>query len=121
MPIIWIGFSTNSSDDVHLRRNQPGNLEAYVKWVVENSVPDDAPVRPSLDDFYIEVGGDRACAVVSDLDDYVALKVVTRKLGADEIRKFLPVDKAEEAIDRLRNFPTQGKPPADAQPTPDEV
>jgi hypothetical protein len=118
MPIIWIGFSTDSPDDVHELRNQPLKLKEYVEWVVANSVPSDAPVRPSLEDLYFEIGADRACAVVNDLDDYVAVKVVTRKLGADEIRKFLPAEKAADAIQRLIDFPGDGPTP-DAEPGPD--
>jgi hypothetical protein len=120
MPIIWIGFSTNSPQDVHELRNQPVKLKEYVAWVVDNSVPPDAPVRPSLEDLYIEVGADRACALVNDLDDYVAVKVVTRKLGADEVRKLLPADKAADAIQRLIDFPDDGRPTPDG-PGPDDA
>jgi hypothetical protein len=120
MPIIWIGFSTNSPEDVHNLRNQPQRLKDYVAWVVANSVPEDEPIKPSLEDLYIEVGADRACALVNNLDDYVAVKVVTRKLGADEVRKLLPVDKAADAIQRLVDFEDEDKPrPDDEGPGPD--
>jgi hypothetical protein len=122
MPIIWIGFSTNSPQEVHELRNQPLKLKAYVEWVVANAVPADAQLRPSLEDFYFEVGADRACAVVRDLDDYVAVKVVTRKLGADYVKKFVEADKAEEAIQRLINFPDNGgRPDPSDGPGPDAV
>jgi hypothetical protein len=115
MPIIWVGFSVDSSPEVHKRRGKPKELKAFVSDIVAKADPK-APVdrKPELLDLYFEVGAGRACALVKDLDDYVASEAVQRVLGADYATKFLTAEGADEAIKLQRRLvprPPRKRPP----------
>ena len=90
MPIIWVGFSTATSPAVAKWKDNPPKLKEYVGGVAEEA-------GASLYDLYFEVGQDRACALIVDLDDFVDMKAVTRILGADEARKLVTPEQAQEA------------------------
>jgi hypothetical protein len=93
MPIIWINFPTGSSPAVAKYHDNPAGLKRYVSRIVRKAEP-----KARLDDLYFEVGADRACAVVKDLDKYEAVKAVADVLGADGVKKFLNATQAEAAI-----------------------
>lgn len=105
MPIIWIGFSTASSPQVHRRRNRPKDLKTFVSQVVKNANP-----KAELIDLYFEVGADRACALIKDLDDYVAVKAVQGVLRAEYATKFLTAAQADKAIKEQRRIVPRPKP-----------
>jgi hypothetical protein len=100
MPIIWMGFSTASSDGVHDRRRQPHDLKAWVSDVVESSYPRRSKRKPKLLELYFQADTHYACALIEGLDDYVAVKAVAEVLGAEYATKFLTADKAHQAIRR---------------------
>jgi hypothetical protein len=100
MPIIWMGFPTSSAEPVHELREDPVALKAWVAGVVGRA-------GATLEDLYIEVGAERACALIIDLDDYVDAKAVARILGADEIKKLVNVQQAADAISREPSFLTE--------------
>lgn len=104
MPIIWINIPTGSSPGVHERRSKPKELKQYVRDVVENSYPARARNKPKLHELYFQADAEYACALVEGLDDYVALKAVTRVLGAEYATKLLTPDGAERAIKRASNL-----------------
>jgi hypothetical protein len=60
--------------------------------------------RPKLEELYFEVGAERACALVRNLDDYIWAKAVTRILGVDKVTKLLDVRQATQAIVRDRRI-----------------
>jgi hypothetical protein len=105
MPIIWIGFSTQSSPPVRTRRRKPKELKTFVAGVVTK-----ADRNAKLLDLYFEVGAERACALVKDLDDYVALQAVMGVLGADYFTKFLTADQADQAIKRQGGLVPKPRP-----------
>jgi hypothetical protein len=93
MPIIWINFPYGSSPAVAAFHGKPRALKRFVARLVTKANP-----KASLIDLYFEVGAERACAVVKDLDNYVEVKAVSNVLGADGVKKFLNAAQAEEAI-----------------------
>lgn len=93
MPIIWVNFPTGSSPAVKKRAAKPKTLEAYIRRLVKK-----ADSNAELEDLYFEVGGERAYAVIKDLDDYVDVKAVAAILGATSATKLLNVDQATRAI-----------------------
>jgi hypothetical protein len=105
MPIIWIGFSTASSPEVHRRRGKPKELKKFVSQVVKNADP-----KADLLDLYFEAGADRACALIKNLDDYVAVKAVQGVLGGEYATKFLTAEQADSAIKRQRTLVPRTKP-----------
>jgi hypothetical protein len=115
VPIIWIGFSVESSPEVHKRRGKPKELKAFVADIVAKADPK-APRKPELLDLYFEVGAERACALVKDLDDYVAVEAVQRILGAEYATKFLTAEGAHEAIQRERKLVPRPRPPRKRPP-----
>jgi hypothetical protein len=99
MPIIWINFPTGSSAAVANYHDNPTGLKRYVSQIVRKAEP-----KARLDDLYFEVGADRACAVVKDLDKYEAVKAVADVLGADGVKKFLNATQAADAIKLRRKL-----------------
>jgi hypothetical protein len=96
MPIFWMGFSIASSPAVHDLRGKPKELKEMVRDLVAKSDPH-AARKPELLDLYFQVDKEYACALIKDLDDYVALKAVMDVLGAEYATKFLTAEGADEA------------------------
>jgi hypothetical protein len=80
-------------------RDDPEGLRDYVARVI--SATDDGA---ELTDVYFDIGREQAYALVKDLDDYAAVKAVSRILGADGFKKMVPVHKASEAIELERQI-----------------
>ena len=93
-------FSTATPPALHSLRDNPAGLKEYVKEVVEAAHDPSPPTGrfPQLEELYFEVGAERACALVRDLDDYIWAKAVTRILGVDKVTKLLDVDQMTDAI-----------------------
>jgi hypothetical protein len=97
MPIIWIGFDTDSSHEVHSRRDKPEELKDFIAGIVRKTKK-----RARLEELYFEVGAPRACALIVGLDDYIDVKAITRILGADYATKLLNTQQAARAAARER-------------------
>lgn len=106
MPIIWIGFNTESLPDVRRRRRKPKEVKTFVARVVKN-----AQREAELLDVYFQLGHIQyACALVKDLDNYEALQAVLGVLGTDDHTKFLTADQAENAIKRQARLVPKPRP-----------
>jgi hypothetical protein len=101
MPIIWIGFSTESPPEIHARRRTPERMKEFVAGVVEKA-------GGSLVELYFEVERERACALVANLDNYVKLNSVIGVLGADEATKLLLPDQRLRALRQQKGFRDAG-------------
>jgi hypothetical protein len=101
MPIIWIGFSVATSPDVEQWKADPTAVKRYVHGVAEAA-------GGNLIELYYEVGGERACALIEDLDDFINIRSVARILGADEATKLLKADDAKTGFDREPGFREAG-------------
>jgi hypothetical protein len=80
-------------------RDDPAGLRDYVARVI-TAADDEAELK----DLYFDIGKEQAYALVKDLDDYAAVKAVSRILGADGFKKMIPVDKASEALELERQI-----------------
>ena len=80
-------------------RDDPEGLRDYVAQVI-TAANDEA----ELLDLYFDIGKEQAYAVVKNLDDFVAVKAVSRILGAEGFTKTVPVDKASEAVELERQI-----------------
>ena len=101
MPIIWMGFSVATSPDVEKWKADPTVLKRYVGGVAEAA-------GGKLVELYYEVNGERACALITGLDDFVNIRSVARILGADEATKLLTADQALEGFGREPGFREAG-------------
>jgi hypothetical protein len=101
MPIIWIGFSTETSPAVAKWKDDPPRLKEYVAGVADEA-------GAKLLDLYFEVGQDRACALIFDLDNFIDIKSVTRILGADEATKLVDSDQAKHAREQEQRLSDAG-------------
>ena len=101
MPIIWIGFSVASSPDVDKWKADPTALKRYVGGVAEAA-------GGELSELYYEVGKERACALITGLDDFINIRSVARILGADEATKLLTADQALDGFGREQGFRDAG-------------
>jgi hypothetical protein len=101
MPIIWIGFSVATSPDVDKWKGDPDQLKAYVAGVA-------TAAGGTLIELYYEVGQERACALIEDLDDFINMRSVARILGADEATKLLRADQAKDGFGREQGFRDAG-------------
>jgi hypothetical protein len=80
-------------------RDDPEGLRDYVARVI-TAADDEAELK----DLYFDIGKEQAYALVKDLDDYTAVKAVSRILGAEGFKKMVPVDKASEAVELERQI-----------------
>jgi hypothetical protein len=101
MPIIWIGFSVATSPDVDKWKADPTVLKRYVQGVAEAA-------GGTLIELYYEVGQERACALIADLDDFINMRSVARILGADEATKLVSAAQAKDGFDREQGFRDAG-------------
>jgi hypothetical protein len=99
MPVGSMKLATGPQSPLARFRDDPEGLKNYVSSVV-TAAEDGA----ELIDLYFDIGAERAYAVVKDLDDYVAVKAVSRILGAEGFKKMVPVDKASEALELERQI-----------------
>jgi hypothetical protein len=115
MPIFWMGFSLQTSPAVDPLKHKPKELREMVREVVEKSDPH-ADRKPELLDLYFQVDKQYACALIKDLDDYVALKAVMDVLGADYATKFLTAEGAEDANELGRRIAPKRRAPGKRRP-----
>jgi hypothetical protein len=101
MPIIWMGFSVASSPGVDKWKSDPTVLRRYVGGVAEAA-------GGELEELYYEVGNDRACALITGLDDFIDMRSVMRILGADEVRKLLTPEQALDGFGREAGYEEAG-------------
>ena len=94
MPVVLMKLPTGSQSTLARFRDDPEGLKDYVASVVTA-----AGAEAELTDLYFDIGAERAYALVKDLDDYTAVKAVSRILGAEGFKKMIPVDKASEALE----------------------
>ena len=94
MPVGLMKLPTGSQSTLARFRDDPEGLKNYVASVVK-AADDEAELK----DLYFDIGAERAYALVKDLDNYVAVKAVSRILGAEGFKKMIPVDKASEALE----------------------
>jgi hypothetical protein len=93
MPIIWMGFSVATSEDIEEWKHDPAAVKRYLEGVLGALSP-----PANLLELYYEVNRDRACALIKDLDDYVNLRTVVRLLGADEATKLVTAAAAKDGF-----------------------
>jgi hypothetical protein len=101
MPIIWMGFSVATSPDIDKWKSDPTAVKRYVQGVAEAA-------GGELVEVYYEVNRDRACALITGLDDFVNIRSVARIFGADEATKLLTVDQALDGFGRESGFREAG-------------
>jgi hypothetical protein len=99
MPVGLMKLPTGPESTLARFRDDPEGLKDYVASVV-TAAEDEAELK----DLYFDIGAERAYALVKDLDDYVAVKAVSRILGAEGYKKMVPVDKASEALELERQI-----------------
>lgn len=108
MPIIWMGFSVATSPDVDKWKADPTVLRRYVGGVAEAA-------GAELVELYYELDKERACALITGLDDYINIRSVARILGADEATKLLTAAQAKEGFGREQGFRDAGDNAATAE------
>lgn len=101
MPIIWVGFSVATSPDIEKWKSDPTAVKRYVQGVAEAA-------GAELVELYYEVNQERACALISGLDDFINIRSVARILGADEATKLLTADQALDGFGRESGFREAG-------------
>ena len=101
MPIIWMGFSVASSEGVDKWKADPTVLRRYVGGVA-------GAAGAELVELYYEVGSDRACALITGLDDFIDMRSVMRILGADEVRKLVTPEQALDGFGREPGYQEAG-------------
>jgi hypothetical protein len=99
MPVGLMKLPTGPQSTLARFRDNPEGLKDYVARVI--TAADD---QAELKDVYFDIGKEQAYALVKDLDDYTAVKAVSRVLGADGYTKTVPVDKASEAVELERQI-----------------
>jgi hypothetical protein len=82
---------TTTPSELERFHDDPEGLREFVSDVVTRA---DA----ELIELYFDIGEERAYAVVQSLDDYLAVKAVSRILGAEGFLKMIKADDATEAI-----------------------
>jgi hypothetical protein len=99
MPVGLMKLPTGPQSTLARFRDNPEGLKDYVARVI--TAADD---QAELKDVYFDIGKEQAYALVKDLDDYTAVKAVSRVLGADGYTKTVPVDQASEAVELERQI-----------------
>jgi len=99
MPVGFMKLPTGPQATLAPFRDDPEGLKNYVARVVSA-----AAEAAELKELYFDIGEERAYALVKDLDDYTAVKAVSRILGAEGFKKVIPVDKASEALELERRI-----------------
>jgi hypothetical protein len=99
MPVGLMKLPTGPQATLARFRDDPEGLRNYVARVI-TAAEDEAELK----DLYFDIGKDQAYALVKDLDDYTAVKAVSRILGAEGFKKMVPVDKASEAVELERQI-----------------
>ena len=99
MPVGIMKLPTGPQSTLARFRDDPEGLKNYVASVV-TAADDDAELK----DLYFDIGAERAYALVKDLDNYVAVKAVSRILGAEGYKKTVPAERASEAVERERQI-----------------
>jgi hypothetical protein len=100
MPVGFMRLRTATPPQLEQYHDDPKGLETFVKQVIEGAEPE-----AKLVSLYFDVSGEYAYALITDLDDPINIKSVTRHLGADSHIKLITVDQAVEAIDRQKRLP----------------
>jgi uncharacterized protein with GYD domain len=117
VPVILCLLSTKPCSPLAGLRDRPDLLTDYVRRVVEEYE------GARLVDIYFSVGSETACAVIENLDDYVAAKAVFRTLGAVRIEKALRAEQAAAAVAKSAKHPpippaSPGRAPAASRASP---
>jgi hypothetical protein len=99
MPVGLMKLPTGPESTLARFHDDPEGLKDYVASVV-TAADDEAELK----DLYFDIGAERAYALVKDLDEYAAVKAVSRILGAEGFKKMVPVDKASEAVELERQI-----------------
>ncbi len=97
MPVGLMKLRTATPPELEGFRDDPEGLYNYVKGVVERA-------GAALEALYFDIGEEQAFALVTGLDDYIAVKGVARVLGAEGFLKLITVDQAVEAVERDRQI-----------------
>lgn len=93
MPVGLMTLRTATPPELEGFRDDPEGLYNYVKGVIERT-------GARLEALYFDIGKERAFALVTGLDDYIAVKAVSRVLGAEGFIKLITVEQAVEAVGR---------------------
>jgi hypothetical protein len=109
MPIIWMGFSVATSPDIDKWKSDPTAVKRYVQGVADAA-------GAELVELYYEVGQERACALITGLDDFINIRSVARLLGADEATKLLTAEQALDGFGRESGFRAAGDTAAGGGP-----
>jgi hypothetical protein len=97
MPVGLMKLRTGTPPELEGFRDDPEALYNHVKGVIERA-------GAALEALYFDIGKERAFALVTGLDDYIAVKAVARVLGAEGFIKLITVDQAVEAVERDRQI-----------------
>jgi hypothetical protein len=97
MPVGLMKLRTGTPPELEGYRDDPEGLYNHVKGVIQRA-------GAQLEALYFDIGEERAYALVTDLDDYIAVKAVARVLGAEGFIKLITVDQAVEAVERDREI-----------------
>jgi hypothetical protein len=97
MPVGLMKLRTGTPPELEGYHDDPAGLYNHVKGVVQRA-------GAQLEALYFDIGKERAYALVTDLDDYIAVKAVARVLGAEGFIKMITVDQAVEAVERDREI-----------------
>src|SRR5262249_21392914 len=99
MPVGMMRLTTATPESLVGLHDQPDQVYQFIVKVLK-AYADEVPeaTEPKLQHLYFDIGRERAYAVITDLDDYVAVKAVARLLGAEGFLKLVEVDGAEAAV-----------------------
>ncbi len=97
MPVGLMQLRTSTPLELERYRDDPQGLHNHVKGVIQRA-------GAQLEALYFDIGKERAYALVTDLDDYIAVKAVARALGAEGFTKLITVDQAVKAVERDREI-----------------
>ena len=97
MPVGFMTLSTSQSSALGAFRDDPEACYEHVNGVITDA-------KATLTDLFFDVGAELAYALVDNLDDYAAVKAVSRSLGAEGFIKMVRRDRAIEAIEIEADF-----------------
>ena len=92
MPVGLMTLRTATPPELELYHDDPRGFEDFVRGVVERA-------GAKLVELFFDIGHERAYAIVESIDDYVAVKAVSRILGAEGYIKMIRTAQAVEAIE----------------------
>jgi hypothetical protein len=97
LPQKWFRVPTGTPPELERFVDDPRGFKGYVENVLE-SVPGAKEAQLALIEVFFEVGRPLAHVLVRNLDDPIAVKAVSRILGAEGFTELLTADQVDTAI-----------------------